>query len=74
LLIFNIEKLNIFYKDKDKIKINNGDINNFVLIVKEILDINKNYKYINLINLKLNKEKNFNKNNLKLTICNIYDE
>ena len=75
LLIFKIDELNIFYKDKDKkIKINNENINNFEQIVKEILNINKNYKYINLINLKLNKENNFDKNNLKLSISNLYDE
>ena len=75
LLIFKIEDLNIFYKDKDnKIKINNENINNFENIVKELLNINKNNKSINLINLKLNKENNFNKNNLKLSIYNLYDE
>jgi hypothetical protein len=72
LLIFYVKELNIFYKDKNnKIRINNGNINEYVNIVKKVL---KNNRYIELINKKLNKENNFNKNNLILSIYNIYDE
>lgn len=68
LLMFYVEELNIFnYKD-GKITFNNTNINDYVNIVKKVL---KNNKYINLINKNLNKEINFNKNNLKLSF---YDE
>ena len=69
LLMFYVEELNIFYKDKNnKIGINNENINEYVKIVKKVL---KNNKYIELINKNLNKENNFNKKNLKLSIYNI---
>lgn len=69
LLMFYVEELNIFYKDKNnKIRINNKNINEYVNIIKKVL---KNNKYIELINKNLNKENNFTKNNLKLSIYNI---
>ena len=72
LLMFYVEELNIFYKDKNnKIRINDGNINEYTNIVKKVLI---NNKYIELINKNLNKENNFTKNNLILSINNIYDE
>ena len=70
--MFYVKELNIFYKDKNnKIRINKENINEYVNIVKKVL---KNNKYIELINKNLNKENNFTKNNLILSINNIYDE
>ena len=72
LKYYDINNFNELYTDKNnKIIINNENINEYVNIIKKVL---KNNKYIELINKNLNKENNFTKNNLILSINNIYDE